>query len=47
MVKNNYEENELYAFGELFYKDNWQKGTDLFKRKSSSVNTSLSFEWKF
>ncbi len=28
MAKNNYEENELYAFGELFYKDNWQKGTD-------------------
>lgn len=28
IVKNNYEENELYAFGELFYKDNWQKGTD-------------------
>ena len=22
-------------------------GTDLFKRKSSSVNTSLSLEWKF
>ncbi|MDH6458242.1 subtilase-type serine protease [Fusobacterium sp. PH5-7] len=27
MTENDYEKNKSYAFGKLFYKDNWQKGT--------------------
>ncbi|WP_308009212.1 autotransporter outer membrane beta-barrel domain-containing protein [uncultured Fusobacterium sp.] len=27
MTENNYEKNKSYAFGKLFYKDSWQKGT--------------------
>lgn len=44
IVKNNYEENELYTFGELFYKDNWQKGTDYlmgYNYKDQGVITGI------